>query len=207
MPPYHQSTTSHYQYQYYSDNDDEDLADCTNNNNDNDDDDDDADIQVKVVIAVRMVRFAEGLNRVHVYPGVSAADHNRVWYTQEEEDAFLLLDEEEKEQQQQQQRYLTTKTTTTRKSTRATKSKSRLPLLLCHAPQCSSISATANDLLVTGCHSGIDVDLGDDDEDDTSGDEEAPQVLSTALLLGSLVVQGVVLRAVLLGHEIASHLE
>ena len=101
--------------------------------------------ELKIKATVRVVRFAEEQNVVHVYPGVSRQDYDRVWYTQEEEDAFL-----------------------------------QNTLIL----SCNPFRCTEGDIAV----------------------EEGSQVMSTALLLGSLVMQGVVLRAVLLGHEITSHL-
>lgn len=69
------------------------------------------------------------------------------------------------------------------------------------ASSCHSVSSLVALMLRCDCR--------DDHNDDKDGEqvqqqvqEGEPKVLSTALLLGSLVVQGVVLRAVLLGHEI-----
>lgn len=134
MPPFHQASSC----QYFSDDDTDNESTFSVRDKDEED-------ELKIKATVRVVRFAEDRNVVHVYPGVPTKDYDRVWYTQEEEDAFL-------------QNSL---------------------VLSCNSFRCNQVDSIVDD---------------------------GSQVLSTALLLGSLVMQGVVLRAVLLGHEISSQL-
>ena len=172
MPPYQQVGSS----SYYSDDDDDDADSAYAATGKHKEEEEETLDDVKEKVVVRGVRFApEDQNRVHVYPGVSTEEHHLVWYTEAEEDAFVM------------ESSLLHSTSTS------------------SASPCNSVSSLVALMLRCDCR--------DDHNDDRDGKqpqqqvqqqvrEGEPTVLSTALLLGSLVVQGVVLRAVLLGHEI-----